>query len=72
MPAPCNGNDKQFDYTFLIICRYLKLVKNQKIILLQTENSQVVTTLKCTEYEKIICYFHLNYEVFYCSRLKGK
>ena len=30
MPAPCNGNDKQFDYTFLIICRYLKLVKNQK------------------------------------------
>jgi hypothetical protein len=28
--CPCNGNDKQFEYTFLIICRYLKLVKNQK------------------------------------------
>ena len=31
---------------FLIICKYLNLVKYQKIILQQLENSQVVTTLK--------------------------
>ena len=35
-----------FEYDFLIICRYFNLVKNQRTILLHTENSQVVTTLK--------------------------
>ena len=38
-----NGRDTTFEYNFLIICRYLNLVKNQRIALLQIENSQVVT-----------------------------
>ena len=33
-----NGRDKEFEYTFLIICRYLNLVKNQRLTLLQLEN----------------------------------
>jgi hypothetical protein len=28
-----NGKDKEFEFDFLIICRYLNLVKNQRIIL---------------------------------------
>lgn len=36
---------------FLIICRYLNLLKKQSKILQQRENTQVVTTLKlCTDY----------------------
>ena len=41
-----NGKDNEFGYNFLIICRYWNLVKFQRIILEQIENSQVVTTLK--------------------------
>jgi len=33
VPVPCNGKDKEFEYNFLKICRYLNLPKNQRIIL---------------------------------------
>ena len=41
-------NDKanEFEYNFLIICRYWDLVKNQRMISQQIENSEIVTTLK--------------------------
>jgi hypothetical protein len=41
-----NWKDKEFEYNFLIICRYLNLVQNQRIIVWQIENSQVVKTWK--------------------------
>ena len=37
-----NGKDNECEYNFLIICKYLNLVKNKRIILRQTENSHVV------------------------------
>ena len=55
-----NGNDNECEYNFLIICKYLNLVKNKRIILRQTENSQVVTTLTfSTDFGKYICYYYL-------------
>ena len=51
-------SDKEFDYIFLIIPRYLNLVINQWIFLLQIENAQVATTLKFwTDLGENICYF---------------
>jgi hypothetical protein len=45
-----NGKDNKFVYDLLIICRYLNLVKNNRIILEQfIENSQVVTIWKVWE-----------------------
>ena len=41
-----NESQLYLNINFLIICRYFNLVKNQRTILLHTENSQVVTTLK--------------------------
>jgi hypothetical protein len=49
LPVSCNTNvaterTKEFEYNFLIICKYLNLVKKQKIVICwQKENSQVVT-----------------------------
>jgi len=41
-----NKKHLEFEFNFILICRYLNLVKNQGIILQQIENSQVATTLK--------------------------
>jgi hypothetical protein len=38
------GKDK-FEYNFLLICRYFESCQNQRTILSQLENSQVVKTL---------------------------
>jgi hypothetical protein len=53
-----------------IICRYLNLVKNQRMILLQLENSQVVTILKfCTDYGIIIFSIELNMKGEICKNI---
>ena len=41
-----NGKDNELGCNSLIMCRYWNLVKFQRIILEQIENSQVVKTLK--------------------------
>ena len=41
-----NEKDSEFEYNFLIICRYLNLVKSLRIIVYQIEYSQIVTTYK--------------------------
>ena len=53
---------KNLRIIFFIICRYLNLVKNQRIILKQMKNSQVVTTLKsCTDYGTKCVLLSLNF-----------
>jgi hypothetical protein len=48
--------------SFLIICRYLNLVENQRTIVYKLENSQVVTTLKfCKDYGEIYMLFSYNF-----------
>ena len=68
-----NWKNRELGYNFLIICRYWFLVKHQRIILEQIENSQVVLTLKfCTNYEKIYLIFIELYMKFdLLSTLKG-
>ena len=56
----CNGKNGDFEYNFLISCWYLN-VKKQRIIVLQIENSQVLTTVTFwTNYlENIVYIFSL-------------
>lgn len=42
LSSKSNGKNNKFEYNFLIMSRYLNLVKNQRIILYQIESSQVV------------------------------
>jgi hypothetical protein len=47
LPVPCNENemDKTFEYDLLIICIYFNMhKKGYRIISLEIENSQFVTT----------------------------
>jgi len=41
-----NGKNKDFEYDYRQIYRYLNLVKYQRKFLLQIKHSQVVTTFK--------------------------
>ena len=45
--------DNKFELYFLIICRYLNLVENQRMISQQIKISQVVTALKV-----VLCFGH--------------
>jgi hypothetical protein len=57
--------DNDFKNNFLIICRYLKLVNKQKIILQQIETSQVVSIFNIKilnrSKERNIIYFHWDF-----------
>ena len=57
-----HGKDNQSEYNFLIVCRYLNLVNNLRIVLLQIKTSQVATTLKfCTDYGNKYMLFSLKF-----------
>ena len=66
--------DNEFKNNFLIICRYLKLVNKQKIILQQIETSQVVSNFNIKilnrSKERNIIYFH--WDFIWKWILKGK
>ena len=69
--------DNDFKNNFLIICRYLKLVNKQKIILHQIETSQVVSSFNIKilnrSKERNIIYFHWDFiwKWILLSALKG-
>jgi hypothetical protein len=57
VPIPCNVKDKEFQYNFLKICRYLNLLKNQDSFI--GNKKKLVTKFNIyIEYEKNKCYIH--------------
>ena len=65
-----NGQDKEFKYIFLIICRYLNLVKNRMLIFIaKTKFTICYIQSFFTDYGKKNIEFLLN---FTCANIKGK
>jgi hypothetical protein len=60
-----NEKEKEFEYNFLIICRYLNQVKNKRIILYQI----VFILTVWTDYGKNVCNIRWT---FAWNHLKGK
>ena len=64
-----NGKDNEFEYNFLIICRYLNLVKNQrKIFIAHCYNTKILNRL----WEKKYMLFPLDLKEDIFSCIKGK
>ena len=69
-----HGKHNQSEYKFLMVCSYLNIVNNLRIVLLQIKTSQAVTTSKfCTKNrKKYVIFIGLCMKANPFASIKGK